>query len=103
MPLESQQQQHPLDGSGVLAQILITQGDILRQLAVMSERLSVLPDHESRLRELAIAQAAAPDPDKVEQRLRKLEQLAARAVGWAVGSGVLTGGTVGTVVGYFHK
>lgn len=38
--------------AGVLGQILLKQGDLGSQLAVISEQLKAVPDHESRLRAL---------------------------------------------------
>jgi len=37
---------------GILAQILLEQGKMSTQLAVISERISDLPDHETRIRTL---------------------------------------------------
>lgn len=84
---------------GMLAQIFVQLGDMSRQLAVMNERLSVLPDHENRLREHGAQLAAMPDPTVTEDRIRKLEQAGARLLGWAIGSGIFTGGSVGGIVG----
>lgn len=38
--------------SGILAQILLKQGEMGTQLAVISEQLKAVPDHENRIRGL---------------------------------------------------
>lgn len=46
----------PPDGlttdSGIMGQVLIKQGEIIAQLAVITVRLEAVPDHESRIRSL---------------------------------------------------
>jgi hypothetical protein len=42
----------PDEHDGMLAQILLKQGEMGVQLAVISEQLKGLPDHETRLRSL---------------------------------------------------
>lgn len=39
-------------GGGLLGQILIKQGELGTQLAVISEQLKAVPDHETRIRSL---------------------------------------------------
>ena len=48
------------DDSPMLAQILIKQGEMSVQLAVIAEKLSDLPDHETRLRALERWRYALP-------------------------------------------
>lgn len=42
----------PADPTAMLSQILLKQGEMGTQLAVISEQLKAVPDHESRIRKL---------------------------------------------------
>jgi len=68
--MTDQQPQAP-DGA-ILAQILHKQGEMAMQLAVISEQLRAIPDHETRL--------------------RLLESARAKLTGAAVAAGTLSGG-----------
>lgn len=57
---------------GLLAQILLKQGEMGTQLAVISEQLKIVPDHESRI--------------------RALESARAKLIGASVAAGTLSGG-----------
>jgi hypothetical protein len=72
---------------GMLAQILLKQGEMGTQLAVISEKLSDLPDHEQRIRTLEAAQ-----PADHEQRIRVLETSRAKIFGASVVLGAVAGG-----------
>lgn len=48
------------DPSGMIAQVLIKQGEMSTQLAVVLAKMEVLPDHESRIRQLERWRYALP-------------------------------------------
>lgn len=78
-----------IDGGNIQAQVLIELGKLQTAVAVTNERLAVLPDHESRLRELE----------------RQGQQEAGGRDLWArILAGVAVVGTVGaTVAQYIHR
>lgn len=83
--------------TAMLSQLLIEQGKIGAQLAVVIEQLKAIPDHEQRIR---VVEAAIPP--NLEHRLGALERAGARAIGWAAGSGILTGSGVSGLIAYLH-
>lgn len=50
----------PPDHDGTIAQVLIKLGEVGAQLAVISEQLKAIPDHEARLRKLESARWPVP-------------------------------------------
>lgn len=63
---------------GQNAQVLMKLGEMGAQLAVINEKLSTLPDHESRLRSLeALAQQTRGGRDTVSRWLGGVSALAA--------------------------
>lgn len=71
MTTPSPQQQQSNDGGSVVAlvsQVLVEQGKLGAQLAVMDEKLKAVPDHESRIRSIESVL-----PINLEPRLSTLE------------------------------
>jgi hypothetical protein len=64
----------PPDSDAVPAQILLKLGEMGAQLAVISEQLKDIPDHEHRIRLLEQAAAAVVQVPDHETRLRILER-----------------------------
>lgn len=88
--------QHEADSSGMLAQILLRQGEMSTQLAVISEQLKAVPDHEGRIRTME-----AEIPPHLDERLHALETARARLLGAALvlSLAASTGGTwIGLVI-----
>lgn len=79
----------------MVSQLLIEQGRITAQLAVVIEQLKAIPDHEQRLR---VVEAAMPV--NLEHRIGVLERGAAKAIGWALGSGIGAGGGISGLLAY---
>jgi hypothetical protein len=75
---------------GMLAQLLIEQAKQGVQLAIITEQLKAVPDHESRIRAVE-----AQMPLHLEERLGSLETTKARMLGLAASVSVIAsaGGT----------
>lgn len=72
-------------------QILLALGELKAQVAVVDERLKVVPDHEQRIRALEGIAELAKDVTDHETRIRSLERWR-----WTLtGAGTLAGGVVG--------
>lgn len=110
MPIETQSGDGQL--LAMVSTLLVEQGKVGAQLAVVIEQLKAIPDHEQRIREL---RAAVPNnleprlvtveaaiPPNLEHRLGALERSAAKAIGWALGSGLFSGGGVASLLAYLH-
>lgn len=81
---------------GMLAQILLKQGEMSTQLAVMTKILESIPDHETRIRSVEAAL-----PPHLEERLGVLETTRAKMIGVAAAVSVISsaGGTwVGLII-----
>ena len=81
----------PSSTNSMLAQILLEQGKQSTQLAVIVEQLKMLPDHESRLRNIEKSTPSADDLGKQEERVSKLEAWKGRQIGISVSWGTISG------------
>ena len=88
----------PSTTDGMLAQILVEQGKQGTQLAVISEQLKAVPDHEARLRAVE-----AQIPPHLEERVGSLETSRAKLLGMAAAASLIAsaGGTwVGLLIAH---